>query len=202
MHLFSFSNSKSLPKIQPKWWHILKQDSGIFILDWHPPDFYWFYCGVVLHQLRGSAMGKQGTAEYPPSFVRNQDIFSYKFGRDLSKSRRDLSGFCRQTLREQRGSSALAAGLGGAEPSVPGDSRGHRAGPGPRASFPHLRANTSPPRTQPGPSHPFPKGQQPALEFIVKPQKRSLFLSAPLLRAHRTALPPRQIFQLFPKLFH
>lgn len=31
---------KVSPKIQPKCWHTLKQDSGIFILDWHPPDFY------------------------------------------------------------------------------------------------------------------------------------------------------------------
>lgn len=57
---------------------------------------------------------------------------------------------------------------------MPGDSRGHGAGPSPLASFPLLRANRSPPRTQPGTSHPFPKGQQ-ALGFIVKPQKRSLF---------------------------
>lgn len=67
-----------------------------------------------------------------------------------------------------------AAGLGGAEPSMPGDSRGHRTGPSTLASFPLLRAERSPPRTEPRTSHPFPKGQQ-ALGFIVKPQKRSLF---------------------------
>lgn len=57
---------------------------------------------------------------------------------------------------------------------MPGDSRGHGAGPSPLASFPLLRAKRPPPRTQPGTSHSFPKGQL-ALGFVVKPQNRSLF---------------------------
>lgn len=110
----------------------------------------------------------------PPSLGRNQGIFSYKFSRDLSKSRRDLSGFSGQTLREQQGGSVSAVGLRGAESSTPGDSRGHGSGPSTLVSFPLLRAKRSPPTTQPRTSHPFPKGHQ-ALGFIVKPQKRSLF---------------------------
>lgn len=153
-----------------------------------------------MHQLRGSAVGQQGLAEFPPSLGRNQDIFSYKFSRDLSKSRRDLSGFCRRTLWEQRGSSASTAGLGGAEPSVPGDSRGHGAGPSP---WPPSHSS-EPTGLHPGHSLGLPTlFQRPAGSGVYSEAPEKILLSSrPPLRAHRTALPPEQIFHWFPKLFH
>lgn len=138
------------PKIQPKWWHILKQDGGIFILYWHLSDFCW--CDfitdnrAVLHQPRVSpipddvseqALGKQVYAEYPPGFCRNQDTFSQKFSRDLLKSKPDFTQKCSCLLWLQWGSGIhWLQELGGAEPSMPEDSRGHRIWPQPTGPLP------------------------------------------------------------------
>lgn len=113
--------------------------------------------GAVLCQLRAlpipdevseQAAGKQACAEYPPSFCRNQDIFSRKFSGDLLKYKLDFTGFGTKPLlftmaaARERHTVAARAGRSGASPPCQKRAEATKSGLNPLACFPPLRVST------------------------------------------------------------